>query len=92
LLPAIIGDRALLQDALVTLIRGALAGAAVESKVRVQADRDGRMIRFAILGVGAPAASVRRAAAARVILAHGGRTERGLAGLWIELPIAGPDG
>jgi signal transduction histidine kinase len=93
LLPAVVGDRALLQDALATLIRSVLSSAAPESRVRVGVDREKRgregVIRFAILDGGIEPLSVRWAAAARVVQAHGGTVERRVDGLWIDLPIAG---
>jgi signal transduction histidine kinase len=89
LLPAVEGDRAQLQDALVTLMRGALTTAPAESRVQVRVDRDGRVIRFAVVGGGTPPLSVRWAAAGRVVDAHGGAVERRADGLWITLPVAG---
>jgi signal transduction histidine kinase len=89
LLPAVTGDRALLQDALATLMRGALASATGGSRVRIQVDRDGQVIRFAVLGGGTPPLSVRWAAAGRVVDAHRGALERRQDGLWISLPVAG---
>lgn len=89
LLPAVRGDRALLQDALATLMRGAIASVPAESHVQVRVDRDGPVIRFAVMGGGTPPFSVRRAAAGRVVDAHGGAVERRPDGLWITLPISG---
>ena len=85
LLPAITADRARLQDALVTLLRGAIESASRESRLHVQVDRDGRLIRFAISGGGEAPMSVRWAAAARVVQAHGGTVDRRPDGLAIEL-------
>lgn len=86
LLPAVIGDRARLQDALVTLLRGAIASAAPDSRVRVEVERDGSRVRFAVLGGAAAPLSVRWAAAVRVIQAHGGAVERSTDGVRVELP------
>ena len=85
LLPTIIGDRARLQDALVTLLRGVIDSAKRDSQLHVRADRDGRVIRFAITGGGESPMSVRWAAAARVVQAHGGTVDRRPAGLAIGL-------
>jgi hypothetical protein len=76
LLPALIGDRARLQEALVTLLRGAIESASRESRLRVHADRDGPIIHFTISGGGEAPVSVRGAAATRVVQAHGGTVER----------------
>lgn len=91
LLPVVIGDRALLQDALATLMRGALTSAKAQSRVRTRVDREGQTIRFAVLGGGARPLSVRWAAAGRVVDAHGGVVERRSNGLWITLPVAGTE-
>ncbi|HEY2065193.1 MAG TPA: hypothetical protein VGG84_04490 [Gemmatimonadaceae bacterium] len=88
LLPAVDGDRALLQDALATLMRGALTSAPAGSRVQVRVDRDGRFIRFGVAGGGTPPLSVRWAAAGRVVDAHGGAVERRTDGLWITLPVS----
>jgi signal transduction histidine kinase len=89
LLPSVIGDRALLQDALMTLLRGALTTAPPESRVHLTVDREKTTICFAMLGAEPPPPSVRWAAAGRVVDAHGGTVERRPEGLWIELPIEG---
>jgi signal transduction histidine kinase len=90
LLPAVVGDRARLQDALVTLLRGGIEHAAPESRMHVQVDRDGPAIRFTLTGGGEGPMSVRWAAAARVVQAHGGRVERRHDGLAITLPVSVP--
>lgn len=87
LLPAITGDRALLQDALATLMRDAVTSAKPDARVRVQVDRNGQTIRFAVLGAGSPPASVGSAAAGRVVHAHGGNVERRDGELWITSAI-----
>lgn len=89
LLPAIIGDRAMLQDALVTVLRESVASANKDSRVRIELDREGSMIRFVMHGSGAAIATVRWAAAVRVIQSHGGSVERDANGLKIELPSEG---
>jgi signal transduction histidine kinase len=89
LLPSVVGDRALLQDALVTLLRSALASAPRESRVHLKVDREGKTIHFAVLGAETPSPSVRWAAAGRVVDAHGGTVERRPDGLWIGLPVDG---
>jgi signal transduction histidine kinase len=86
LLPAIIGDRAMLQDALVTILRGAVAGASADSQVRIHVDRDGSLIRFVVHGDGTAPVSVRWAAAVRVIQAHAGSVSHESEKLRIELP------
>jgi signal transduction histidine kinase len=88
LLPAVVGDRARLQDALVTLLRGGIGRAAPESRMRVHVDREGSAIRFILTGGGDAPMSVRWAAAARVVQAHGGRVDRRDDGLAIALPAA----
>jgi signal transduction histidine kinase len=89
LLPAIVGDRARLQDALVTLLRGGIDHAVADSRMHVQVDRDGGTVRFVLTGGGEGPMSVRWAAAARVIQAHRGRVERRDDGLAISLPLSG---
>lgn len=88
LLPAMNGDRALLQEALATLMRGALTSADADSPVRIRVDGDGEAIRFAVIGGGTPPLSVRWAAAGRVVDAHGGAVQRRPEGLLITLPVA----
>ena len=66
-LPAIVGDRALLQDALVTALRGAIMSTNRESRVSIAVDRDGPLIRIVAKGAGSAPATVRSAAAVRVI-------------------------
>jgi signal transduction histidine kinase len=86
LLPAVVGDRARLQDALVTLLRGGIEHASPESRMRVDVDLDGSAIRFILTGAGETPTSVRWAAAARVVQAHGGMVDRRDDGLAISLP------
>jgi signal transduction histidine kinase len=87
LLPAVIGDRALLHDALVTLLRGAVEAAPPHASVRIGVERHDDDIRFTIHGGGVAPLSVRWAAGERVIQAHGGSVARQAEDLWIELPI-----
>jgi hypothetical protein len=89
LLPAVIGDRARLQDAFVTLLRGAIASASRETRLCLEAERSGHAIRFTLHGGGKAPVSVRWAAAVRVVQAHGGTVDRAPARLSIELPTAG---
>jgi signal transduction histidine kinase len=89
LLPAVTGDRTLLQDAMVTLLRETVASASRDSQVRIELDRDGSTIRFVVHGDGAAPVTVRWAAAVRVVQAHGGSAERNAEGLRIDLPVEG---
>lgn len=86
-LPAFRGDRVRLQEALVTLLRGAVGSAADGTQVRLVADRAGAMIRFVVHAAGTTQPTVRWAAAVRVVQAHEGSVARGLDGLSIELPM-----
>ena len=83
-----LGDRARLQDALVTALRGAIMSTqSTESRVSILAvDRDGPLIRIVAKGAGSAPATVRSAAAVRVIQAHGGTVDRRTDALVIELP------
>ncbi len=89
LLPAITGDRALLQESLATIMRSAVASATRDSHVRIEAERDGTAVRFVIHGDGAAPASVRWAAAVRAVQAHGGSVERQASCVRVELPAEG---
>jgi signal transduction histidine kinase len=89
LLPAVIGDRPRLQDAVVTLLRGPLTSARPDERVRLEVDRHDGTIRFTIHGGGKAPVSVRWAAAVRVIDAHGGSVKRAPDGFSLELPTAG---
>lgn len=91
LLPAIIADRARLQDALVTLVRGAIQSAPRDSRLSIHVDRSATAIDFVIAGAGDAPASVQWAAAARVVQAHGGTVERNPRGVAIGLPLATSD-
>lgn len=90
LLPAIVGDRMRLQDAVVTLLRAAIERATPGARLRFEVDRDGPTTRF-MLSHGAPASteSVRWEAAARVVSAHGGHVEQHADALIIALRVEG---
>lgn len=89
LLPAITGDRSLLQDALVTVLRESVLAAGPEARVRLGVDRDGPVISFVMSGAGVPAITVRLAAAVRVVQAHAGSVIRSAESLRIQLPATG---
>jgi signal transduction histidine kinase len=88
LLPAITGDRARLQDALVTLLRATLVEAKSDARARLAADRDGASIAITLSGGGAPKQSIRWAVAIRIIRFHGGTVDTRDGRLAINLPIA----
>ena len=85
LLPPIVGDRALLQDALVTLLRDGVASAPEHAQLRLDVSRDDARLVFA-MNVGAAVLTVRRAAAVRVVQAHGGAVTRDAQHLRIQIP------
>ena len=87
LLPTVLGDRVLLQEALVTLLRGAVESAPEHSSMRVGADRATDVVRFTVHGGGVAPVTVRWAAGVRAIQAHGGTVEKDATGLQIELPV-----
>lgn len=87
LLPAIVGDRALLHDAFVTLLRGMVEGTPEHASVRIGVDRHENDIRYTVSSTAAPPLSVRWAAAVRVVQAHGGSVERTPDQLQIDLPL-----
>ncbi|MEO8333707.1 MAG: hypothetical protein ABI664_01955 [bacterium] len=87
LLPAIAGDRAMLQDAVVTILRGALAATDRDSRARIDVDREGAVVRIFANGIGPAPPTVRSAAAVRVVQAHGGAVERTDTELKIDLPV-----
>ena len=86
LLPAISGDRARLQEALVTLLRGSIEAASPEAHVHLRVERDAGTIRFDVSGGADAPATVGWAVAARVVQAHLGRVERREDGVEIQLP------
>jgi signal transduction histidine kinase len=89
LLPAVFGDRALLQEALVTILRDGVTSASSDTRVRLDVSSETKLVVFVMRGVGAAALSVRWAAAVRVVQAHGGAVSRGAGALRVELPIEG---
>ena len=86
LLPAVTGDRALIQEALVTILRGSVASSVSNSHLRLVVDREGPAICLVVHGGGTAPISVRGAAAVRVIQAHAGTVTRSTENLRIELP------
>ncbi|MBC7674375.1 MAG: hypothetical protein H7247_18300 [Polaromonas sp.] len=89
LLPAITGDRALLQDALVTVLRESVLSARLDARLRLGVDREGSLISFLLSGGGVPVITVRLAAAVRVVQAHAGSVIRSAEDLRIQLPATG---
>jgi signal transduction histidine kinase len=89
LLPAITGDRALLQDALVTVLRESVLSASLNARVRVSVEREGPSIAFLVSGGGSPVSTVRLAVAIRVVQAHAGSVIRSTTDLRIQLPATG---
>jgi hypothetical protein len=87
LLPAIIGDRARLQDALAATLGDAVRSSAAGAHVEMSVDQDASNIEVALHGAGNVASSVRSAAAGRVIQVHGGSVERDTDGIRIRLPL-----
>jgi signal transduction histidine kinase len=87
LLPAITGDRARLQDAIVTLIRAVLVAGQPEARVLVAVGHDEQSITIAVRGGGEPRRSIRWAVAVRVIQSHGGGVEKRDDALAISLPV-----
>ncbi|MDB4899597.1 MAG: histidine kinase [Gemmatimonadetes bacterium] len=88
LLPAITGDRARLQDAMVTIVRAVLASARPESRIGLTVERADRTIAITIAGGGEPYRSIRWAVAVRIIQSHGGAIETGADRLTITVPTA----
>jgi signal transduction histidine kinase len=86
LLPAIVGDRALLQEALVTILRDGVASAPESSRVRLGISSEQRRVAFVMTGVGAAVLSVRWAAAVRVVQAHDGAVSRATDELRVHVP------
>jgi signal transduction histidine kinase len=87
LLPAVIGDRARLQDALVTLCRASIALAPAGAALHADVARRETEIGLTLSGGGRMPISVHTAAAIRVVQAHGGRVDRDGDALGIWLPI-----
>lgn len=89
LLPALTGDRARLQDALVTIFRAAIGAATPDTSVVLEAEREGQALRFLVRSAGVIPLSVKWAAAVRVVQVHGGSVSRSSTGVSIVLPIEG---
>jgi signal transduction histidine kinase len=89
MLPAISGDRARLQGALVALLRGTLSTASPEARVQVVLDRHGDTVRISARGGGSPPSSVRLLSSIRIVERHGGEVARGADGVRITLPVDG---
>lgn len=89
LLPALIGDRALLQEALVTLFRDSVASVPTEAHALLGVSSESTQVAFVMKGVGATAFSVRWAAAVRVVQAHGGAVVRAGEELRVHIPTEG---
>lgn len=87
LLPAIVGDRARLQDALATTLSDAVRSTKAGARVRLSVDRRDTGLCIELSGTGHVTSSVRSTAAARMIRAHGGAVEHGEHGLTITLPF-----
>ena len=88
-LPAIRGDRARLQDALVALLRDPLPSATSGSHIRLEVKRDSSNISLTLRDIEEQAISVRRSAAIRLIGLHGGSVEHTGGKVVVRLPIAG---
>ena len=86
LLPAIIGDRARLQDALATTLGDAVRSSAAGAHMQMSVDQDAGDIEVTLHGAGTVPSSVRSAAAGRVIQVHGGRVKRDTDSVRIRLP------
>lgn len=88
LLPAVDGDRARLQDSLLTLCRATIAAATSGARLRVEVSARESSILITLSGAGRLPISVQVAAAIRVVQAHGGQVQRDGEPLVIRLPIA----
>jgi signal transduction histidine kinase len=87
LLPAVIGDRARLQDALATLLGDAVRSSASGTRVRMSVEQQNDKLTVEVLGTRGAPSSVRSAAAARVIDAHGGSVSHRDDALVLTLPL-----
>jgi signal transduction histidine kinase len=87
LLPAILGDRVRLQDALSTLLADAVRSSASGGRVRLHVDQVDARLEMELTGIGDVPSSVRATAATRVIHAHGGSVTLAESELTIALPI-----
>lgn len=87
LLPAIVGDRARLQDALATILGNALRGSPAGTRARLTVEQQEMMLAISLRGAPDAPSSVRATAAARLLEAHGGRLEHHDDELTILLPL-----
>lgn len=87
LIPAILGDRARLQDALATLLGDAVRSSAAGARVQMNVEQRGKLLVVELRGIGVVSPSVRSAVAARVLDAHRGAVERRPGEMTITLPI-----
>jgi len=87
LLPPLLGDRSLLQDALSTILRDSIAASRHGARVGIDVDREGQAIRMLVQCAGTPTSSVRWAGAVRVVQAHAGSVSREADALRIRLPL-----
>jgi K+-sensing histidine kinase KdpD len=87
LLPAILGDRARLQDALSTLLGDAVRSSASGVRVRLHVDQVGSRLEMQLTGIGDVPSSVRATAGTRVVDAHEGSVTLAAGELTIALPI-----
>jgi signal transduction histidine kinase len=87
LLPAMIGDRARLQDALATILGDAVRSSASNSRVQLTVDQRDTKLVIDMQGIGRPESSLRSAAGARVIQVHGGTVEQHEQGVTVMLPL-----
>ena len=88
LLPSIDGDRARLQEALVSLMRGALSGSGEQARIRLAATRDDTNVVLKLSGAQNPNLNAEWLAADRVVRAHGGTLHLVDGVLTINLPLA----
>lgn len=86
LLPPVVGDRPRLQQALTTILRGAIEGAPRGARVGIRAEREGALDSITVRGTVPVPMTVRAAAATRLVQAHGGSVEQRDGVLAIALP------
>ena len=89
LLPSLVGDRALLQEALSTILRDGLGSAPTDARMQLDVGSEDNRVAFVMQRVGAAALSVRWAAAVRVVQAHGGAVSRMSGELRVQIPTEG---
>jgi signal transduction histidine kinase len=87
LLPALIGDRARLQDALATMLGEIVRSSAAGANVRLTAEQRDTEVQLDVSGAGRVTPSVRLTAAERVVHVHGGTVDQHDQGLTIHLPV-----